>query len=261
MAKFMKLMFISKRHWPLLFASFLLFICPAQLYAQTEGEYLYNVTLLRAAPGHFADLVSTLEESIQLIADAGDESPLWIQHSQGDHWDFMLIYPMENVATYHQSRKVDARTLAWQTPNGQAITRQLDAYTSYKEEWFAQSIALDELKGRFEETGLFHIEMFAGLPGKRTELLAQRRMENRYYAHLSRPQNVIFTRVAGSNWDAMTIGFRKDLQAFAAGGVRYTNAQQDEAAKVAGFDGVDAIGPYLRSLLSYHNDTLGVPAR
>ncbi len=257
----MNMMLISKRRWPLLLALSLLFIWPAQTYAQTEGDYLYNVTLLRAAPGHFADLVSTLEESMQLIADAGDEAPFWIQHSQGDHWDFMLIYPMEKAATYHQPRKVDARALAWQTPNGQAITQRLDAYTSYKEEWFAQSIPLDELKGRFEEMGLFHIEMFAGLPGKRAELLEQRRMENRYYEHLIRPQNVIFTREAGSNWDAMTIGFHKDLQAFAAGGVRYTNAQQDEAAKVAGFDGVGAIGPYLRSLLSYHNDTLGVRAR
>jgi len=49
------------------------------------------------------------------------------------------------------------------------------------------------------------------------------------------------------------------LQAYAAAGVRYTAAQQEEAARAAGFDGVGDISPYLRSLLSYHNDTLGVP--
>lgn len=252
-----------KRPWHL-FTTFVVVVqlCwPLHANAQTEGDYLYNVTLLRAAPGHFNELVTTLQESLAIMETAGDHAPFWIQHSQGDHWDFMLIYPMESFAAFHQPRMVDARAMAWQTPGGQTITQQLAAYTSYKEEWFARSVPLDIMQERFEGMGLFHIEMFAGLPGKRAELLEQRRMENRYYAHLNRPQNVIFTRAAGPNWDAMTIGFHEDLQAFAAGGVRYTEAQQDEAAKVAGFEGVAFIGPYLRSLLSYHNDTLGVRAQ
>jgi len=107
---------------------------------------------------------------------------------------------------------------------------------------------------------MFHVEMFAGLPGKRDELLEQRRMENRYYEFLNRPQNVIFTRESGSNWDAMTIGFHESLEAFAAAGNRYTQEQQNAAAIHAGFESVDDIGPYLRSLLSYHNDTIGVPS-
>ena len=37
--------------------------------------------------------------------------------------------------------------------------------------------------------------------------------------------------------------------------------EQEEAAKVAGFKGINDISPYLRSLLSYHNDTLGVRAQ
>ena len=49
--------------------------------------------------------------------------------------------------------------------------------------------------------------MFAGLPGKRRELLEQRRMENRYYEHLDRQLNLIFVRDSGPNWDAMTLGF------------------------------------------------------
>ena len=108
--------------------------------------------------------------------------------------------------------------------------------------------------------GLFHVEMFAGLPEKRAELLEQRRMENRYYEYLERQQNVLFVRAAGSNWDAMTIGFFEDLQAFASAGARYSEPEQDEAARSAGFDGVDQVGPYLRSLIDYHHDTLAVPA-
>ena len=84
-------------------------------------------------------------------------------------------------------------------------------------------------------------------------------MENRYYAALDRPQNVIFTRAGGPNWDSMTIGFHADLQAFAAGGTLHSAEEQEAAARTAGFESTATIGPYLRSLLSYHNDTLGVP--
>jgi len=68
-------------------------------------------------------------------------------------------------------------------------------------------------------------------------------------------------REGGSNWDAMTIGFYEDLQSFAAAGARFSTQQQDEAARVAGFEGVSDISPYLRSLLAYHHDTLAVRVR
>ena len=49
------------------------------------------------------------------------------------------------------------------------------------------------------------------------------------------------------------------FRSFAAAGASIPAARQDRAARAAGFEGVDAISPYLRSLLSYHNDTIGVP--
>ena len=229
--------------------------------AQTEGDFLYNVTLLRAAPGHFTDLMTALEENFELEEEAGDHAPFWIRHSQGDQWDFMLIYPMDDYYVYFDSSRIKQRASVWESARGQTFANRLSAFTSYKEEWFSRSINVDEMARRFDGMGLFHVEMFAGLPGKREELLEQRRMENRYYEHLDRQLNVLFVREAGSNWDSMTIGFHESLQAFAEAGGRYSAGEQDEAAKVAGFDGIDSISPYLRSLLSYHNDTLGVPAR
>ena len=35
-------------------------------------------------------------------------------------------------------------------------------------------------------------------------------------------------------------------------------AKQEEAARAAGFDGAKAIGPYLRTLIGLHHDTLAV---
>ncbi|MDH3732966.1 MAG: hypothetical protein OEU54_05505 [Gemmatimonadota bacterium] len=231
---------------------------PHAVQGQTDGDYLYNVTMLRAAPGHFADLVEALEADADLRERAGDGAPFWIRHSQGDQWDFMLIYPMGDPTTFFDTERTRGRRVVGDSDAGRDVAERIERFTAFHEEWFARSIPVEDLAGRFGGMGLFHVEIFAGLPGKRAELLEQRRMENRYYAHLDRQLNVIFTREAGPNWDAMTIGFYEDLQAFAAAGVRYSEAEQNEAASAAGFESVGQIGPYLRSLLSYHNDTLGV---
>jgi hypothetical protein len=233
----------------------------SDLLAQTEGDYLYRVTTLRAAPGHYAEFMATVEAVIELTVEAGDASPFWMRHSQGDQWDFMLIFPMEDHAAYHAAARSVQREATWVTHRGREIADRLKALTAYREDWYARSVSLEEMTRRFEGMGMFHIEMFAGLPGKRAELLEQRRMENRYYEHLDRQQNLLFVRDGGTNWDAMTIGFYEGLQSYAAAGVRYSEEEQDEAARVAGFEGVGDISPYLRSLLSYHHDTLAVSVR
>ena len=227
--------------------------------AQTEGDYLYRVTMLRAAPGRFMELIEAFDTSAEMMREAGDQAPFRLRHSQGDHWDFMLIYPMEDHSTFYSPERVRQRASVWGTPRGRSFQERFASLVSFTEEWFARSVAVDEMARRFDGMGLFHVEIFAGLPGKRGELLEQRRMENRYYEHLDRQLNLLFVRDSGPNWDAMTIGFYESLQAYAAAGVRYTAEQQDAAARAAGFDGVGSISPYLRSLLSYHNDTLGVP--
>jgi len=241
--------------WSCLIAALLV---PSHAAGQTEGDYLYNVTMLRAAPGHFADFVEALAASSALREEAGDLAPFWIRHSQGDQWDFMLIHPMGDPVEFFEAGRVEGREAVTTSERGQSVARRLEEFTAYREEWFARSINVEDMASRFHSMGLFHVEIFAGLPGKRAELLEQRRMENRYYTHLDRQLNVLFVREAGPNWDAMTIGFYENLQTYAAAGVRYSEQEQNEAAKVAGFDDVNQIGPYLRSLLSYHNDTLGV---
>jgi hypothetical protein len=165
---------------------------------------------------------------------------------------------MGDPVDFFDAARVSRRESVLESARGRAVGQRLEEATSFEEEWFARSISVEEMARRFDGMGLFHVEMFAGLPGKRAELLEQRRMENRYYTHLGRQLNVLFVREAGPNWDAMTIGFHEDLQTFAAAGARYSQEEQNEAAKAAGFTDVNQISPYLRSLLSYHNDTLGV---
>lgn len=225
----------------------------------TEGDYLYDVRMVRAAPGQWLELMDLIREAAVLHQEAGDGAPFWMRHSQGDQWDFMLLLPMEDRAVYHAPARTRRRARVWESERGRDLLARMDAATSYTEDWFARSVPVEEMHRRFQGMGLFHIEMFAGLPGRRDELLEQRRMENRFYQELGAQQNLIFVRESGPNWDSMTLGFYEDLQAFAA--PRGTDEEEEAAARAAGFDGVGGISPLLRSLLSYHHDTLAVAVR
>ena len=109
------------------------FLCaPASAHGQTEGDYLYNVTMLRAAPGHFTELESVLEESLAVHEMAGDRSPFWIRHSQGDQWDFMLIYPMGDFSSYYTPERVHRRASSWETGTGESVSRRLSSLVSYR---------------------------------------------------------------------------------------------------------------------------------
>jgi hypothetical protein len=229
--------------------------------AQTEGDYLYDVRMVRAAPGEWLELMDLMQAADVIHREAGDEPPFRLRHSQGDHWDFMLIHPMEDQVVHFAPERVARRARAWESERGRDLAARLEAATAWTEEWFARSVPVEEMRRRFQGMGFFHVEMFAGLPGRRAELVEQRRMENRFYEELGRPLNLIFVRDSGPNWDAMTIGLYESLQAYATAGDGVTVDAEEGAARTAGFDGVAGISPLLRSLLSYHHDTLAVSFR
>ena len=79
-------------------------------------------------------------------------------------------------------------------------------------------------------------------------------MENVFYSKFDHRPNFIFTRVFGPSWDIFTIGWYNDLHDFAGPPISFET--EDQAAKDAGFEGVNYIGSYLRSLILRHHDTL-----
>ena len=85
-------------------------------------------------------------------------------------------------------------------------------------------------------------------------------MENGYLATLGRPTNAIFVREGGASWDLFTIGAYRNWKHYAE---RDDIAKEKAlaAAKMAGFENDDSIGPYLRSLILDHHDTLTTPVR
>lgn len=224
-----------------------------------EGDFLYQIVMLRAAPGRLLDLIELLKEERDLLADVNEPEPFWMRHTQGDQWDLMILYPMRSFHEYYEPTRV-ARRLASGTQKGlsqEELRREADLLTSWRDELFARGPEPEVVAPLFAENDFYHVEMFVALAGRRRDLLEERRMENHYLRELGRPQNLIFVREAGGPWDSFTLGFYRDLAHYAESG-EISVAEEDRAAEAAGFRGAGYIGNTLRRFILYHRDTLCV---
>ena len=220
-----------------------------------EPTYLYKTKLIQAAPGKLLEVIDLLKASRAAYKDAGDEQPLLMRHSQGDHWDLLLLIPMKSYAEYYSAERIAKR--AQTLKDTQA---RLDELIAWQEDVFVYGPPLAELRKAFESSAFFHVEMFDSLAGKESDLFKEREMENSYLKALKRPENFIFVRDQGAAWDLFTIGAYRDLKHFAESAA-IPEADQEAAAKSAGFEAANRIGPYLRTLIRSHHDTLAVSVR
>lgn len=219
------------------------------------GGYLYRATLLQATPGKLLEVLDLYKAGWPGTRDAGDEPPFAMRHSQGDRWDLLLLFPMGNLAEYYARDRILRREKA--SSAARAELERLRGDTAWQEDVFVLGPPLEQLRGRLAKAGFFHVEMFEALPGKLPELYRQREMENVYSKALNLPENLIFVRDSGAAWDLFTVGAYRDLKHYAESG-DIPEAKQEEAAKAAGFEGARSIGPYLRTLIALHHDTLAV---
>ncbi len=215
-------------------------------------DQLYKVSLLRAKPGELLPLIDLIKDDIANYENYLSVKPYLLRHSQGDHWDLMLIYPIDEMSDYFSKEQTAMRSKSKtiEKSYGDAFFN----YVSFQEEGVVNGPVLKDFIEAFEKYELFHIEIFTSLAGKQAELLDQRNAENRFYAGIDHRPNFIFTRVMGPSWDNFTIGFYEDMHDFAGPEIPFE--KEDQAAKDAGFKGVNYIGSYLRSLLAEHHDTL-----
>jgi hypothetical protein len=227
--------------------------------ASTKPVYLYKTTFVRAAQGSLLDLIALYKERMAVVEAAGDVRPFWWRHTQGDQWDLMLITPMGSYIDYYAKARVAKRKKAADASGltEEAFARKLDACSSWREDVYVLGPPLEFVQKAFEGTTYYHIEIMVSLPGKQAELFQEREMENVYGTAGGRPYNMIFVRESGASWDIYTLGCYRDLQHWAAPSP-LTREEREAAAKKAGFAGADAIGPYMRTLIDLHRDTMGV---
>ena len=220
-----------------------------------NNQYLYKVSLVQAAPGKLTDLIDLDKARFADLKAAGDELPLWMRHSQGDHWDLMILYPMGSYADYYQSDRIAKRS-----KEEAKSAKRLPEEIAWQEDLFVYGPPVAELRKAFTDGGFFHVEMFISLPGQFADLLKERQMENAYSKALKEPENFIFVRDQGAAWDIFTIGVYRDLKHYAES-ADVPAKDQETAAKAAGFDAPSQIGPYLRRFIREHHDTLAVAVK
>jgi hypothetical protein len=223
-----------------------------------EAGYLYRASLVQAAPGKLLELIELYKAERAALSRQGDEPFFWMRHSQGDRWDLLLLFPMGDYARYYARERVEARQKAAKAA-AESDHKIRDA-TFRREDVFVWGPPLEEVRGCFEKAAFFHVEMFQSLAGRRGDLAKEREMENAYLKAIGRPANLLFVRDAGADWDLFTIGFYRDLKHYAES-ADIPEAAQETAAKAAGFENAKSIGPYLRTLISSHHDTLAVAVK
>jgi hypothetical protein len=216
-----------------------------------DHPYLYKVTLVQAAPGKLLELVNLYKQQSSVLKDI-DEAPLWMRHSQGDHWDLMILFPMGSYGDYYQPQR-SAKRAELST----SLAEKFKENIAWQEDLFAYGPPLAGLRKAFAAGSFFHVEMFVSLPGRFGDLYQERVMENAYAKALKEPENFIFVRDQGAAWDIFTIGVFRDLKHYAES-ADVPVKDQEAAAKAAGFEAPGQIGPYLRRFIREHHDTLAV---
>jgi len=227
-----------------------------------EPSYLYKTTFVRAAPGKLLDLIALYKNQMDAYKAAGDEPPFWWRHTQGDQWDLMLLFPMESYTQYYAPKRVARRGKAGGGSSlpPEEFQEAFQVCAAWHEDLFVMGPPLEKVAEEFEGSAYFHIEIFVSLPGRHAELFEERVMENIYQTETGRPWNMIFTKDQGAAWDLFTLGCYRDLQHWASS-YKGTKEQREAAAHKAGFESPDAIGPYMRTLIFMHRDTMGVAIR
>ncbi len=232
----------------------LLAVCLCSTAVAADRPYLYKVTLVQAEPGKMLEMIDLYKQRSSALKDV-DEAPLWMRHSQGDHWDLMILLPMGSYNEYFEPQRAAKRN----SLTG-GLADKLKEDIAWQEDLFTWGPPLANLRKAFADGGFFHVEMFVSLPGKFADLYKEREMENAYAKALKEPENFIFVRDQGAAWDIFTIGVFRDLKHYAES-ADIPVKDQEAAAKAAGFEAPGQIGPYLRRFIREHHDTLAVAVK
>jgi hypothetical protein len=226
--------------------------------APAAPQTLYRLQMLQAAPGRLLELIDVVKKHATLTVAGGEAAPVIMRHSQGDHWDLAVLWPMDDWAAYYGQARLAKREAAAGT-SGRTLAeleRELDPLVSWHEDLYMRGPSVDALRAHVKDMGLLHYEMMQALAGKRDALIEERRMENTFNRNRGRGETLIFVREAGADWDVVTLGAYRNWTQYAESDLipKETN---DDAARKAGFTDAGGVGPYMRTLISTHRDTLG----
>jgi len=223
---------------------------------------LYRLQLLQAAPGRLLELIDVVKKHGAVAAAGGEAAPVIMRHSQGDHWDLAVLWPMGDWGGYFETARAAKREAAAKASGSTTVglARELDPLVSWHEDLYLRGPSVEALRAHVKDAGLMHYEMMQALAGRREALIEERHMENAFNRNRGRGETLVFVRESGAAWDVVTLGVYINWQHYAESEL-IPKEVSEAAARKAGFTGADGVGPYMRTLISTHRDTLGPPVR
>ena len=136
-----------------------------------QDEQVYHVTLLRAKPGGLLELIDALKTRAKDNTVDSRDNTLVMRHSQGDHWDLMIVYPLRGYYEYFSG--LERKTRGVPIMVNEVYGHELNDLLSFREEGFFIGPDLEDFSQLFETYKLFHIEIFTALAGKQKELIKE----------------------------------------------------------------------------------------
>ena len=230
--------------------------------ASAPSSELYRFVLIQAAPGKLLDLIDLYKRRLPVMAAGGDQLPFIVRHSQGDRWDLVVIYPSGSFTSYYSAGRMAKREAAARASGvtNEAFAKQFYDLVGWHEDVYVEGPPLAQFRSYVKDLGLVHFEMFQALAGKRDALIEERRMESAFNVARGRPGALVFMHEQGAAWDVITLDGYRNWRHYAESETIPAEVS-DAAAKKAGFANADAIGPYMRTLIALHHDTLGTPVK
>lgn len=104
----------------------LAFAAAAPASAQSAGRA--TISLYRAAPGHQIELLKWLAQQDQISAAAGVAPGKVYAHTNGDSWDYLVIFPQTTPA---QDDAIDAAAKKMGLPYGPAVGIELRKHIAF----------------------------------------------------------------------------------------------------------------------------------
>ncbi len=208
----------------------------------------YWVAQYRAGNGNFPKLLELVKTADWVAMEIA--SPILMRHSQGNHWDLMVLGLQSGACAGENCTK-----------DRQAYEDSIDQLVDFEHSFLARSeTSWTSLKKLNNGAGLYHIEMFNAGAGKHSALMRQRTIENDFIERIGQKPNVIFDVIFGADIDIFTIGFYQSLQSYAVP-ADVTAEQANAAAIAAGFKSRADVSFLLRELIISHHDTLAVSVK
>ena len=130
--------------------------------SMVSQDQLYKVVLYRATPGMLLELIEAVKKDVDNYDVLGVKQPYLLRHSQGDHWDLMLIYPVESLEAYfsegQQQKRAQSKTL--EKPYGHAFHNLL----SYQVRHLLKDLLQTSSTRRLKQIISFILKSFQPLP-------------------------------------------------------------------------------------------------